>query len=172
MAAVKDGDCRLIAIELDEDGPAPARGFLEAERMTAIRDLVAERNSFRPTGCRDRRLRLRIAVRDNRLILDIADADAVPLVRHILSLAPARPRGSGITVRSAPAMTSLPAPPAPRARWRRSTSVGAASTTRAPKPWRGATSRARVEMDFREPPRRLFTPPLRAGAGGTWVFRD
>jgi uncharacterized protein (UPF0262 family) len=87
MAVAKDGGCRLIAIELDEDGPPPARGFLEAERMTAIRDLIAE-NSFRPTGCLDRRLRLRIAIRDNRVILDIADADAVPLVRHILSLAP------------------------------------------------------------------------------------
>jgi uncharacterized protein (UPF0262 family) len=87
MADGKDGGCRLVAIELDEDGVAPARGFLEAERMTAVRDLIAE-NSFRPTGCKDRRLRLRIAIRDNRLVLDIADADSIPLVRHILSLAP------------------------------------------------------------------------------------
>src|SRR5437879_2956875 len=65
----------------------PAGGFLAMERQAAIRDLIAD-NSFRPTGCMDRELRLRIAVRDNRLVLDIADAEAVPLVRHILSLAP------------------------------------------------------------------------------------
>jgi len=83
----QDGGCRLIAVELDGGGASPARGFIEAERLTAARDLVAE-NSFRPTGCKDRRLRLKLAIRDNRLILDIADAKAVPLVRHILSLSP------------------------------------------------------------------------------------
>ena len=83
----QDRGCRLIAVELDDSGASPARGFIEAERLTAARDLVAE-NSFRPAGCKNRRLRLKLAVRDNRLILDIADAKAVPLVRHILSLSP------------------------------------------------------------------------------------
>jgi uncharacterized protein (UPF0262 family) len=82
-----EGDCRLIAVELDDGDGAPARGFIEAERLTAIRDLIAE-NSFRPAGCRGRRLRLKLAIRDNRLILEIGDAEAFPLVRHILSLRP------------------------------------------------------------------------------------
>ena len=80
------GGCRLVAVELDTEGP-PARGYIEAERLTAIRDLIAE-NSFQPTGCKDRRLHLKLAVRDNRLIFDIADAKSTPLVRHILSLSP------------------------------------------------------------------------------------
>ena len=83
----QDSGCRLIAVELDDGGAALAGGFIEAERLTAARDLVAE-NSFRPAGCKNRQLRLKLAIRDNRLILDIADAKAVPLVRHILSLSP------------------------------------------------------------------------------------
>ncbi len=82
-----DGSCRLIAVELDDDGAAPASGFIEAERLTAARDLVAE-NAFQPAGCTGRELRLKLAIRDNRLIFDIADARATPLVRHILSLTP------------------------------------------------------------------------------------
>src|SRR5262249_41543783 len=68
---------------------ARAGPFIEAERLTAIRDLLAE-NSFEPAGCRDRRLRLKLAVHDDRLVLDIGDADAVALVQHNLSLSPLR----------------------------------------------------------------------------------
>jgi uncharacterized protein (UPF0262 family) len=78
--------CRLVAVELEEAG-APARGYIESERQTAIRDLIAE-NLFQPVGCKGRQLRLKLAVRDNRLIFDIADAGSTQLVRHILSLSP------------------------------------------------------------------------------------
>jgi uncharacterized protein (UPF0262 family) len=84
--AGKDPGCRLVSVELVAEGP-PARGFIETERLVAIRDLIAE-NSFHPVGCKDRQLHLRLAVRDNRLILEIADAKSAPLVRHILSLSP------------------------------------------------------------------------------------
>jgi uncharacterized protein (UPF0262 family) len=87
MAIAQDGGCRLIAVELEEGGAALARSFIDVERLTAIRDLIAE-NSFRPTGCRGRQLTLKLTVRDNRLVLDIADAKAAPHVRHILSLSP------------------------------------------------------------------------------------
>ena len=87
MPGAPERSCRLVAIELDDGGAQPARGFIEAERLAAVRDLLAE-NSFRPAGCKDRRLRLKLAIRDNRLVFDIADAEAVPLVRHILSLTP------------------------------------------------------------------------------------
>src|SRR5690348_3673002 len=80
------GGCRLVAVELDAEG-APVRGFIEAERLAAIRDLIAE-NSFQPVGCKGRHLQLKLTVRDNRLILDIADAKSTMLVRHILSLSP------------------------------------------------------------------------------------
>ncbi len=80
------GGCHLVAVELDDDG-APVSGPLAGDRLVAARDLVAE-NVFRPAGCSDRPLRLRLAVRGNQLVLDIADAEAAPLVRHVLSLSP------------------------------------------------------------------------------------
>ena len=82
-----DGTCRLVAVDLEESGAGPGRGFIEGERLAAVRDLIAE-NTFRPAGCNGRDLRLKLAIRDNRLIFEIADAGAAPLVRHILSLTP------------------------------------------------------------------------------------
>jgi len=78
-----------VAIELDDGGAPPGRDFIEAERLAAVNDLIAD-NAFHPTGCKSPRIRLRLAVRDNRIILDIADAEAAPLIRHILSLSPLR----------------------------------------------------------------------------------
>jgi uncharacterized protein (UPF0262 family) len=83
----QDRGCRLVAVDLEESGSGGTRGFIEAERLAAVRDLIAE-NTFRPAGCKGRELRLKLAIRDNRLIFDIADAEAAPLVRHILSLSP------------------------------------------------------------------------------------
>lgn len=87
MTGGPEPGCRLVAIELDGEAVPTAGGFIGAERQAAIRDLIAE-NSFRPTGCRDRPLRLKLSVREDRLVLDIADANAVPLVQHNLSLSP------------------------------------------------------------------------------------
>ena len=87
MADGEDRVCRLVAVELDDGGAPPARGFIEAERLAAINDLIAE-NTFQPVDCTGRRLRLKLAIRDNRLVLDIANSEAEALVRHILSLSP------------------------------------------------------------------------------------
>lgn len=76
---------RLIAIELDEAATGEA-AFLAAERATAIRDLLEE-NVFKPSG-RSGSFRLRLAIREEKLVLDIADASGRPVGRHILSLTP------------------------------------------------------------------------------------
>jgi uncharacterized protein (UPF0262 family) len=76
---------RLIAVELD-DVAAGEAAFLAAERATAIRDLLEE-NVFRPSG-RSGSFRLRLAIREGKLVLDITDAGGGPIARHVLSLTP------------------------------------------------------------------------------------
>jgi uncharacterized protein (UPF0262 family) len=82
------GGGRLVAVDLDEDSLATARNFIEYERAAAIRDLIAE-NAFLPTG-RPAALRLKLPIHDGKLVLDIAEAEGEPVVRHILSLTPLR----------------------------------------------------------------------------------
>jgi uncharacterized protein (UPF0262 family) len=79
----------LAAVDLDADSLATSRSFIEYERAAAIRDLIAE-NSFLPAGQPGGSFRLRLSIRDSKLVLDIADADAHPIVSHILSLTPLR----------------------------------------------------------------------------------
>ncbi len=79
----------LVAVELDEDSLATSRTFIEYERAAAIRDLIAE-NSFLPAGRSSGAFRLKLSIHDGKLVLDIADTDAAPVIRHILSLAPLR----------------------------------------------------------------------------------
>lgn len=76
---------RLIAVELD-DAPAGEAAFLAAERATAIRDLLEE-NVFRPSG-RTGPFRLRLGIREEKLVLNIADVAGRPVARHVLSLTP------------------------------------------------------------------------------------
>ena len=64
-----------------------AQGLLAAERETAIRDLLAD-NSFEPAGRAAGRFRLRLSVREDKLVLDVEDAEATPVIRHVLSLRP------------------------------------------------------------------------------------
>ena len=78
---------RLIAVELDAASTASSRAFIDVERAAAIENLVAE-NTFRPQGHGGAAFRLRLSILDNRLVLDIADAEAAPVMRHILSLTP------------------------------------------------------------------------------------
>jgi uncharacterized protein (UPF0262 family) len=89
MAAVRDTGAtgRLIAVELDEISIAHARAYIEHERATAIRDLVAD-NSFRPVGKPEGRFRLRLSIVEQKLVFDIALPDRTPVIRHILSLTP------------------------------------------------------------------------------------
>lgn len=75
----------LVAIEIDPDSLS-AQGFMDAERRTAIHDLVAE-NRFSPGG-RDGAFNLRLSIADKKLVLDVSDEAGKPVVRHILSLRP------------------------------------------------------------------------------------
>ena len=77
---------RLVAVELDPDSLASAGSFIDSERAAAIHDLL-EANSFFPAG-RSGAFRLRLSVVDKKLVLDVADEDRAPIVRHILSLTP------------------------------------------------------------------------------------
>jgi uncharacterized protein (UPF0262 family) len=77
----------LVAVELDTRSLATSRSFIEHERAAAIRDLIAD-NSFLPAGRSSGAFRLRLSIRDGKLVLDIADADGTPLACHILSLTP------------------------------------------------------------------------------------
>jgi uncharacterized protein (UPF0262 family) len=80
---------RLVAVDLDEGSLATARSFIEYERATAIRDLIAE-NAFLPTGRAGGAFHLKLSIHDGKLMLDIAEAGGDPVVRHILSLTPLR----------------------------------------------------------------------------------
>jgi uncharacterized protein (UPF0262 family) len=77
----------LVAVDLDADSLATSRDFIEYERATAIRDLIAE-NAFLPAGRAAGAFRLALSIRDGKLVLDIADADGRPVARHVLSLSP------------------------------------------------------------------------------------
>jgi uncharacterized protein (UPF0262 family) len=76
----------LVAVEIDPGALVGPESFLEAERTVAIRDLVAE-NRFLPAG-RSGAFRLRLSITGRMLVLDVADAEGAPVVRHILSLKP------------------------------------------------------------------------------------
>jgi uncharacterized protein (UPF0262 family) len=76
----------LVAVEIDPASLAAVAGFIDAERRAAIRDLVAD-NRFSPGG-RGGAFSLRLSLADKKLVLDVADEDGAPVVRHILSLTP------------------------------------------------------------------------------------
>ncbi|WP_421726066.1 UPF0262 family protein [Bauldia sp.] len=76
----------LVAVDIDAASFDGAGGFLEAERTAAVRDLLAQ-NRFEPGG-RTGTFRLKMAVVEQKLVLDVSDDGAAPLARHILSLRP------------------------------------------------------------------------------------
>jgi uncharacterized protein (UPF0262 family) len=78
----------LVAVEIDPESLSATEGVVEAERRSAIRDLLAD-NRFAPAGAPGA-YSLRLSVAENRLVLDIADEADAPVVRHILSLTPLR----------------------------------------------------------------------------------
>jgi uncharacterized protein (UPF0262 family) len=77
---------RLVMVEIDPASLATAQSFIDAERRTAIRDLVAD-NRFSPAG-RGGAYRLRLSIADRKLVLDVTDEGGAPVVRHVLSLTP------------------------------------------------------------------------------------
>lgn len=77
---------RLVTVEIDPASLSTAQSFIDAERRTAIRDLVAD-NRFSPAGCGGT-FGLLLSIADRKLVLDVADEGGVPVVRHVLSLTP------------------------------------------------------------------------------------
>ncbi len=83
------GAARLIAVVLDEASIARATADIDHERAVAIFDLIEE-NSFTPVGHEGGPYRLTLAIRERRLVMEIADEAGVPLITHVLSLNPFR----------------------------------------------------------------------------------
>ncbi len=86
-AAGESRSGRLVGVEIDPESLAGSRPFLEAERLVAMRDLIAADNRFVPAGGKGT-YRLRISLTEGKLVLDVSDAAGGPVVRHILSLKP------------------------------------------------------------------------------------
>lgn len=78
---------RLIEVTLDGNSITRANSNIEHEREVAIFDLV-DGNSFKLTGRDQGPYRLRLALVDERLVFDVADEAAQPVVAHHLSLTP------------------------------------------------------------------------------------
>jgi uncharacterized protein (UPF0262 family) len=87
--STKPARSRLVAVEIDPHSIAHGPSFIDEERATAIRDLIAD-NQFAPVSRPGDRFRLRLSVADRRLVLDVSDPDGAHVVRHILSLTPLR----------------------------------------------------------------------------------
>ena len=80
---------RIAKITLDERTVVRRNADIEHERAVAIFDLLEE-NTFAPIAGYDGPFHLDLAIEENRLILDIRDANDVSLERIALSLAPFR----------------------------------------------------------------------------------
>ncbi|MBA3324598.1 MAG: UPF0262 family protein [Rhodobacteraceae bacterium] len=92
MPDAPPGPDRLVAVTLDETGLAPPTPEIEQERRVAIFDLL-EDNRFALPG-RDGRpapagpYRLRLAIRDRRLVFDLTAETGAPAGEFHLSLTP------------------------------------------------------------------------------------
>jgi uncharacterized protein (UPF0262 family) len=80
---------RLSAITLDEASVVARSRAIEQEREVAISDLL-ETNLFRLKGSPGGPYRLHLAVKDNRLLLEVRLEDGSPHGRMQLSLVPLR----------------------------------------------------------------------------------
>ena len=85
---------RICHIEIDEKGLARATPEIEQERRVAIYDLIEE-NSFALPPRTERELphgpyRLHLAIREGRLVFDIATEDGAKAAEFHLSLGPFR----------------------------------------------------------------------------------
>lgn len=80
---------KLVAVDLDAASIGRSTADVEHERRIAIYDLI-EDNRFVLPGHPTGQYRLHLAIRENRLVFDIRNADNVPLVLHLLSLTPLR----------------------------------------------------------------------------------
>ncbi len=80
---------RLVSVQLDETSIGHGNPDQEHERKIAIFDLV-EGSSFGVPGYEGGPFKLRIALRDAKLVLDVQGEDGRLIVTHILSLTPLR----------------------------------------------------------------------------------
>ena len=89
-SAPTSGDQRIAKIELDEESIIWRNADIEQERRIAIFDLIEE-NSFKPVRAAERGAggpyHLRLAVRDGRLLMTIADNEDAVLEELLLGLA-------------------------------------------------------------------------------------
>lgn len=81
------GKDRLIEVTLDGHSIARGNANIEHEREVAIFDLV-DGNSFKLTGRDQGPYRLQLSVVDERLVFEVSDEHAQPVVTHHLSLTP------------------------------------------------------------------------------------
>jgi uncharacterized protein (UPF0262 family) len=84
-----DGQGRIAGITLDERTVVRRNADVEHERAVAIFDLLEE-NSFAPVSGVRGPFHLHLGMEENRLALDIRDADAKTLERVLLPLSPFR----------------------------------------------------------------------------------
>jgi uncharacterized protein (UPF0262 family) len=82
-----DNPDRLIEITLDGDSIVRGNPNIEHEREVAIFDLI-DGNSFKLAGRDQGPYRLRLGIADERLVFDVSDATAEPVVTHHLSMTP------------------------------------------------------------------------------------
>ena len=89
-SATPSSDQRIAKIDLDEETIIWRNADIEQERRIAIFDLIEE-NTFKPVRAVERGAsgpyHLRLAVRDGRLLLTIADTDDTVLEELLLGLA-------------------------------------------------------------------------------------
>jgi len=78
----------VIRIALPDHAPLPSP-YAEADRRQAVADLLAG-NRFAPEGLPPGPYILHLCLRDGRLLLDVRDAEDVPLHAYLLALGPFR----------------------------------------------------------------------------------
>jgi len=80
---------RLVAVTIDEGSIGPASPDVEHERRVAIYDLI-EDNCFAPEGGHQGPFKLRIALVDQKLSLQVTREGGGEALTHFLSLSPFR----------------------------------------------------------------------------------
>jgi uncharacterized protein (UPF0262 family) len=89
VTAVEDDRKRLVKIALEEDRRIRRSAEVEHERAVAVFDLL-EDNVFGLTDGTPGPYCLGIGIRENRLVLDVRDAEEAPLQEIVLPIKPLR----------------------------------------------------------------------------------
>lgn len=87
LPSAPDNRSRLIAITLDEASIARGNPNIEHEREVAIFDLL-DGNSFSLVGRDDGPYKLTLSIVEERLVFNVGNEAADPVVTHMLSLTP------------------------------------------------------------------------------------